>query len=263
MSTRRITYPPARKADIVDDYHGISIADPYQWLEDDHSVETHDWIRAQNELTRSTLNGPMRASLVQQLTSLYDFPRTSVPSNAPGRYFFTRNRGLQNQPVLYVQDGPDGSRGVLLDPNLLSDAGTTRAHRRSGERGRHAPGVRVRRTAAAIGRRSSSATSLGPDLPDRLDWAKFTSIAWTKDGSGFYYTRFPAPGTVAPGDENYFNKPITIDSARQARDRLVFERPDQREIVFEVAISADDRWVVLTSSQGSSDKCEVHLLDRQ
>ena len=206
MSTRRITYPPARKAEIVDDYHGVSVADPYQWLEDDHSQETQDWIRAQNELTRSTLDGPMRASLVQQLTSLYDFARTSVPFKRTGHYFFTRNSGLQNQPVLYVQDGPDDTPRVLLDPNLLSDAGTTALTAAAASE----DGTRLAYGLSYSGSDRQEIfvrdVASGRDLLDCLEWAKFTSIAWTTDGLGFYYTRFPTPGTVAPGDENYFNK---------------------------------------------------------
>jgi len=264
MSTRRITYPPTRREHVVDDYHGVTVADPYRWLEDDTARETHDWIVAQNALTRSILDGAVRSGLVRQLTALYDFPRTAVPFKRGGRYFFTRNRGLQNQPVLYVQDGPEREPRVLLDPNLLSDAGTTALTAAVASE----DGTRL---AYALSYSGSDRQEIfvrdvasGLDFTDRLEWAKFTSIAWTRDGNGFYYTRFPTPGTVAPGDENYFNKTYYHRLGDdQARDRLIFERPDQREVVIEVAISADDRWVVLTSSQGSSDKCEIHLLDRQ
>ena len=121
------------------------------------------------------------------------------------------------------------------------------------------------RRAAAIDRRSSSATSTsGEDRADRLQWAKFVAIAWVKDGSGFYYTRFPEPGTVPAGDEHYFNKVYFHRLGDpQERDALVFEKPAEREIVFGVEISDDDRWVVITAFQGASDKSEVYLLDRR
>jgi prolyl oligopeptidase len=263
MATRRILYPTARMADVVDDYHGVRVADPYRWLEDDNSAETHEWIHAQNALTRATLDGSRRRALVETLTSLYDFPRTSVPFKRGDRYFFTRNSGLQNQPVLYVQDGPDGLAKVLLDPNVLNEAGTTAltaaAASEDGARIAYALSYGGSDRQEIFVRDVASAT----DLPDRLEWAKFTSIAWTKDGRGFYYTRFPAPGTVPAGDENYFNQAYYHRLGDdQSRDQLVFERPFEREVVIEVAISADDRWVVLTASQGSSDKSEIHLLDR-
>ena len=99
------------------------------------------------------------------------------------------------------------------------------------------------------------------DLPDRLDWAKFTTISWLKDGSGFYYTRFPQPGTVPDGDEHYFCAVYFHRLGEpQPADRLVFDRPDRREVVFDARVAADDRWLVITAFEGSSDKSEVHLL---
>src|SRR4029453_3304674 len=100
-----LAFPPSRKSDIVDDYHGTRVPDPYRWLEDPDSPETVAWGDAENELTRSTLNGPARDALIDRLTKLYDFPRTSVPTHRGKYYFFTHNTGLQDQPVLYVQEG--------------------------------------------------------------------------------------------------------------------------------------------------------------
>ncbi len=103
----------------------------------------------------------------------------------------------------------------------------------------------------------------GADRTDRLQWAKFVAIAWVKDGSGFYYTRFPEPGTVEPGDEHYFNKVYYHRLGDpQERDALIFDKPAERETVFGVEISDDDRWIVITAFEGSSDKCEIYLLDR-
>src|SRR5947207_7656833 len=117
----KLTYPGSRKSDVVDDYHGVRVPDPYRWLEDPDSPETVEWVEAQNRLTSSLLQGPVRDALVQRLTKLYDFPRTSVPARRGPYYFFTHNTGLQDQPVLYVQEGSDGGRRVLLDPNTMSD----------------------------------------------------------------------------------------------------------------------------------------------
>ena len=117
-------YPPARTDDVVDDYHGVRVPDPYRWLEEDNSPETQAWTAAQNALTRSQLDGPVRDALAARLTELYDYPRVGVPVARAGRYFFLRNSGLQNQPVLYVQDGIDGAPRVLIDPNTLSADGT-------------------------------------------------------------------------------------------------------------------------------------------
>ena len=264
MSPPRIEYPPARKANIVDNYHGVTIADPYRWLEDANSPETQTWVDAQNTLTRSMLASPARDDLVERLTTLYDFPRGSVPVKRGTRYLFNRNSGLQNQAVLYVQDGLNGAPRVLLDPNELSADGTVAL-----------TAVEPNDDGSLIAYALSSSGSdqqeilvrevaTSKDRSDRIEWVKFASIAWTKDGRGFYYTRFPRPGTVPAGDENYFNKVYHHRLGDpQSSDTLIFDRPDEREAVFEVAISHDDRWVVVTAFQGASDKSEVYVIDRQ
>ena len=198
-------YPIARKSNLAEDYHGLRVADPYRWLEDPVNMETVAWVEAQNALTRSSLQGPVRNALVKRLTELYDFPRTNVPFKRGRHYFYTHNTGLQDQPVLYVQEAPDGPRRVLIDPNAMNADGPVALT---------ALAVNEAGTLAAYGLSQSGSdrqeiflrdVETGVDRPDRLHWVKFASIAWVRDGSGFYYTRFPEPGTVAPGDENYFN----------------------------------------------------------
>jgi prolyl oligopeptidase len=261
--TKPARYPTTRKSDVVDTYFGVEVADPYRWLEDPDNPETVAWVEAQNALTRSVLDGPVREGLVERLTALYDYPRTGVPVRRARRYFFTHNTGLQDQPVLYVQEGPAGDRRALVDPNVLdadgpvaltavaiNDAGTLVAYGLS-RSGSDRQEICIRDVESGV------------DRADRLLWAKFVSIAWEKDSGGFYYTRFPQPGTVPEGDENYFNQVYhhRLGDA-QSLDTLVFEKPSERETVFSVEISDDDRWVVITAFQGSSDKSEVYLLDR-
>jgi prolyl oligopeptidase len=258
-----MSYPPARKSDHLDVYHGIRVADPYRWLEDPDSPETTVWVEAENQLTRSVVDGPVRDELVRRLTKLYDFPRTSVPTRRGRRYFFTHNTGLQDQPVLYVQDGTDGPRRVLIDPNAMSEHGpvalTALAIDDSGELAAYGLSTSGSDRQEIFVRRVEDLT----DLPDRLLWVKFASIAWLKDSRGFYYTRFPEPGAVPPGDENYFNKVYYHRLGdEQSRDQLIFERPAERETVFGVDVSDDDRWVVITAFQGSSDRSEVYVIDR-
>lgn len=263
MPQDRPTYPLSRVDDAVDTYHGVRVHDPYRWLESADTAETIAWVDAQNALTRSALDGRLREALGKRLTDLYDFPRTSVPIARRGRYFFTHNTGLADQPVLYVQDGRHGTARVLLDPNALSsdrpvaitavapnDDGSLVAYGLSAS-GSDCQEIRIR-----------DATTAG-DLPDRIEWVKFASIAWVNDGSGFYYTRFPRPGSVPAGDENYFNQVWCHGLGdAQENDRLVFDSPARRETVFGVEVTSDDRWAVITAYQGSSDKSEVYLVDR-
>jgi prolyl oligopeptidase len=256
-------YPPARRADLVETHHGVAVADPYRWLEDPAGEETRAWIGAQNELTRSLLDGPLREALVGELAGLYDYARTSIPTKRGGRYFFTHNTGLQNQPVLYVLDAAGAPPRVLLDPNALSPDGTVALTAVAvSERGAHvAYGLSRSGSDWQVLRVLDAAT--GRDLPDRLEWLKFTAIAWTRDEAGFYYTRFPRPGSVPPGDENYFSSVWYHRLGDpQQRDTPIVERPGERETVFRVDVTDDDRWVVVTAYKGSSDRSEVHLLDR-
>jgi prolyl oligopeptidase len=185
-------YPRARQSDVVDDYHGIRVADPYRWLEDPDSAETVAWVEAQNRLTRASLDGTVRNDIVKQLTKLYDFPRTSVPARRGQYYFFTHNTGLQDQPVLFVQEGADGPRRILIDPNAmtadgpvaltalaLNEAGTLAAYGLS-KSGSDRQEILIRKVED------------GSDLSDRLRWVKFASIAWVRDSSGFIV--LPAAG---------------------------------------------------------------------
>ncbi len=260
----RLSYPASPASDVVDDYHGVRVADPYRWLEDAGDPRTQAWVAAQNALTRAELEGPARSRLVERLTRLYDYPRTGVPFRRGHRYFFSHNTGLQDQPVLYVQDGPAGTPRVLIDTNTLSAAGPVALTA-------VAPDEDGGRLAYALSESGSDRQTLfvrdvgsGRDLGDRLEWVKFVSVAWVRSGEGFFYTRFPAPGTVAPGDEHYFNRVYFHHlGAPQADDVLIFEKPDERETVFGVEVSDDDRWVVLTASRGSSDRSEVHVIDRR
>jgi prolyl oligopeptidase len=222
-------------------------------------------VDAQNDLTQRIVSTPARPAIVRRLAELYDYPRATAPIKRGGRYFFTLNEGLQNQPVLYVQEGLDGGdRRVLLDPNILSPDGTVALTA-------YAPSNDGRLLAYALSRSGSDRQELyvrdvatGQDHADRVLWAKFTTIAWAHDASGFYYTRFPQPGTVPDADVNYFAAVYFHRLGEpQSDDQLVFERPDDREVVASAAVSTDGRWVVVTAFKGSSDDSEVFVLDTQ
>src|SRR5947207_11547159 len=120
-----IAYPPARKGDVVDDYHGTKVADPYRWLEDVDSPETRGWVEAENRVTFAYLERiPERERIRRRLTELWDYPKFGAPFKKGGRYFFFKNSGLQNQAVLYTQATLTAEPRELLDPNMLSADGT-------------------------------------------------------------------------------------------------------------------------------------------
>ncbi|MBX0327858.1 prolyl oligopeptidase family serine peptidase [Oscillochloris sp. ZM17-4] len=245
MSTT--TYPPARRADIVDDVHGTPVADPYRWLEDPAADETRAWVDAQNARTRAMLDAhPGWREIRARLAEIWDYPKESVPYRRGGRSFFSRNDGLQNQAVLYVRDAPDAAPRVLLDPNTLSADGTAALSSESVSRdgGLLAYGVSQSGSDWQV-LRVRDVTTLD-DYPDEIRWCKFTVAAWHPDGSGFYYSRFPAPGTVPPEDESNYSRVYWHKlGTPQDDDLLVYERPDAKGLGFSPSISDDGKHLFL------------------
>jgi prolyl oligopeptidase len=260
----RITYPPAPRRELVEVRHGVSVPDPFRLLEKAEDPETVAWVEAENLLTRQVLDGPVRDRLRARLEKLFDYPRVSIPSAEGGRLFYYRNRGLQDQPVLYVRPQAGGEEAVLIDPNGWSSDGTVALTGAS-------PSRDGRRVAYTLSRSGSDRQEIlvrdvesGRDLPDRVLWAKFTSPSFLPDGSGFLYTRFPEPGTVPAGDESYFSSVwLHRLGEAQAQDTLLFEDHSRKEVVFSGDVSRDGRWLVVTGWMGASGKAEVHVADRR
>ena len=188
-------YPPTRRDDVVDDYFGTRVADPYRWLEDDNSAETAAWVKAQNAVTEAYLATiPERAAIRDRLTRIWDYERFSQPQKKGKRYFYFRNSGLQPQAVLLVSEAAAGEGRVLLDPNALSSDGTVAV-----------AGLGISEDGRFVAYALSDAgsdwltwrvrdVSSGKDLADEVRWSKSSGAAFRLDGSGFYYSRFDAPG---------------------------------------------------------------------
>ena len=258
-----LQYPAARKSDVVDDYHGTRVADPYRWLEDPDSPESRAWIEAQNRLTAAYLAEiPARATIRERLTKLWNYPKYGAPFRKAGRYFFLKNDGLQNQSVLYKQASLEATPETLLDPNMLSEDGTvalsTLAVSDNGRLlayGTAASGsdweeFRVRDVVTAR------------DLPDHLKWIKFSGASWTKDGTGFFYSRYPEPTDKALTDVNRFQRLYYHRlGTDQAQDVLVYERPDQPDWGMNAEVTDDGRYAVLTVWLGTDRRNRVYFRD--
>jgi len=258
-----LQYPTARKSDVVDDYHGTRVPDPYRWLEDPDSPESRAWIEAQNRLTEAYLAAiPARTAIRDRLTKLWNYPKYGTPFRKGGRYFFFKNDGLQNQSVLYKQASLTAQPETLLDPNLLSEDGTvalsTLAVTDDGRLlayGTSASGsdweeFRVRDVA------------MGKDRPDHLKWIKFSGASWTKDGAGFFYSRYPEPTDKALTDVNRFQKLYYHRlGTDQAQDVLVYERPDQPDWGMNAEVTDDGRYAVLQVWLGTDRRNRVYYLD--
>jgi prolyl oligopeptidase len=265
MLAQTISYPVARKSDVVDDYHGTKVPDPYRWLEDVDSPETRAWVEAENRVTFDYLGRiPERERIRRRLTALWDYPKYGAPFKKGGRYFFFKNTGLQNQSVLYTQRSLTAEPEVLLDPNTLSADGTvalsilafsedgrTMVYGTSGS-GSDWQEFRVRDVLTR------------QDKTDHLKWIKFSSAAWTHDGAGFFYSRYPEPAagadpllSVNRNQKVYYHTLGTDQSA----DRLIYERPDHPDWGFSTEVSADGRYAVYTVWLGTDRRNRVYYQD--
>ncbi|MFQ5845067.1 MAG: prolyl oligopeptidase family protein [Planctomycetota bacterium] len=255
-----LAYPPSPRGNQVDDYHGTKVADPYRWLEDLDSDETRAWVEAQNRLTFGYLARiPVRAQIRKRLEELWNYERYGIPVRKAGRYFFSRNDGLQDQSVLYTMTSLEGKPRVLLDPNKLSADGTVALS-----------GVAYSEDGRLMAYGLSSAGSdwqewkvrdvdEGVDLADRLEWVKFSGASWTPDGKGFFYSRYdePAGGARMTG-VNYFQKLYYHRvGTPQSEDRLIYERKDHKEWGFGGIVTEDGRYLVIHVSQGTDPKNRV------
>ena len=258
-----LQYPTARKSDVVDDYHGIKVSDPYRWLEDPDSPESRAWIEAQNRLTEAYLAAiPARTTIRDRLTKLWNYPKYGTPFRKGGRYFFFKNDGLQNQSVLYKQASLTAQPETLLDPNLLSEDGTVALSTLA---------VTDDGRLLAYGTAASGSdweefrvrdVAMGQDRPDHLKWIKFSGASWTKDGAGFFYSRYPEPSDKALTDVNRFQKLYYHRlGTDQAQDILVYERPDQPDWGMNAEVTDDGRYAVLQVWLGTDRRNRVYYLD--
>ncbi len=260
----KLHYPPTPTAEVVDDYHGTKVTDPYRWLEDVDSEQTRAWVEAQNEVTFDYLEKiPGREAIEARITRLWNYEKYGVPWRAGERTFFFKNDGLQNQSVLYVQNDFDGEPRVLIDPNRLSDDGTVALGGLSVSEDGHFLAYSTSEAGSDWRVWRVRDVSTGEDLDDEIRWSKFSGASWTKDGSGFFYSAYDAPVEGGEYDQaNYYQKLYfhRIGSS-QSDDELVYERPDQKEWGFGGMVTEDGRFLIISVWQGTSQKNRVFYKD--
>ncbi len=259
-----LTYPVTKKVAQTDNYHGTTIADPYRWLEDANSAETQAWVTAQNKVTQGYLATiPQRDAIRQRLTRLWNYERYSVPYKEGGRYFYSRNDGLQNQAVLYTMAELTDTPRVLLDPNTLAADGTVALA---------GTAVSPNGSLLAYGIAASGSDwnewkvrdiATGRDLADHLKWVKFSATAWTRDGKGFFYSRYDEPKEATKlADVNYFQKLYYHKiGTQQSSDTLVYDRPDEKEWGFQAHTTDDGHYLLITATKGTAHKYRVFYKD--
>jgi len=257
-------YPFTRKDNVVDVQFGERVADPYRWLENDvrRDAEVADWVRRQSAVTDAYLQRlPGRDAFAASIRRLIDYERFGIPRKAGGRYFYTRNAGLQNQATLYVRDSLDGRPRQLLDPNTWSDDGAAALDQWEPSRsGKH--------LAYSVQDGGSDWRSVrfldvasGAQRDDRLEWVKYSSLAWVGD-EGVLYSRFPAAAEGPDFVSANFNHAVWFHrlGTPQSADEPVYATPDHPERNHSATVTADGRWAVISSSVGTDPRHAIHVV---
>ena len=250
-----LPYPDTRTVDHLDTYHGVKVADPYRWLEDDTSAETAKWVEAQNKVTFAYLEKiPYRAQLLKRLNALYDYAKYSSPSRKGEYYFFSKNDGLQNQSVLYIQRGLNGTPEVLIDPNKWSEDGTVRLTGFSPSKDARLAVYGVSRSGSDWQEYNVLDLTTRKPLSDKIEWVKVSSIAWR--GNGFYYSRYPAPAkgkelsSINENHQVFYHRIGT----QQSQDELVYDDPKNPQRFHTLSTTEDERFAVLDVSDRGTGK---------
>lgn len=251
--SQKLKYPETRKTDTVDTYFGTKVPDPYRWLEDDKSAETGEWVKAQNKVTFDYLATiPFRDKIKERLTKIWNFEKVSTPFKKGKYYFFYKNDGIQNQSVLYVQEGLNGTSRVLLDPNKLAADGTASL-------GGLAISKDGKYAAYSINRAGSDWSEIfaleiesGKQLQEDLKWVKFSDISWK--GHGFYYSAYDAPkGGSELSDKNEYHKVFYHQIGDdQSKDKLIYEDKEHPLRNFSASVSEDEHLLYLYGSESTS-----------
>jgi prolyl oligopeptidase len=249
-----INYPHSPRTEDCDTYHGVTIQDPYRWLEEIDSIQTRHWIEAQNRLTESILcETKSREKFRKRLGELWNYEKFSVPFRRGGRIFFTRNDGMQNQSVLYWMEDMQDAPRLLLDPNALSEDGTIALTSFEVSDDGKLLAYGLSRSGSDWQDWYFRRVDDGQDLDDHLTWVKFSGAAFSKHAEGFLYSRYAAPeeGQTYKGANYYHKLYYHLLGSSQADDELVYERPDQKEWGFSGQISADGRYLIVFVWKGT------------
>src|SRR5260221_8253693 len=250
----QLQYPETKKGDVVEDYHGTKVADPYRWLEDDNSEETKAWVQEENKVTQDYLSKiPYRDKIKKRIEEMWNYPKYGAPFRKGDYYYFTKNNGLQNQAVWYQQKGMTGKPGVFIDPNKLSEDGTVSLGSINFSLNGKYMAYTVQKSGSDWQEGYVMDVATRKQLGDKLDWLKFTGFSWKSD-DGFYYSRYPAPeeGNTLKGkninQQVYYHKIGTSQSA----DKLIYQDKEHPQRFAGVGLTEDERFLILGTSEGTS-----------
>ncbi len=253
LTAQELKYPQTKKIDHVDEYHGIKISDPYRWLEDNNSLETKNWVEEENKLTQSYLNNiPFREKLKNRLTELWNFEKYSAPSKIGTHYIFSKNDGLQEQSVIYIQKGLYGDPEVFIDPNKFSDDGSISLAGLSFSNDYKYASYMISKGGSDWREIFVLDVNTKTLKSDKILWAKFTGTAWYKDG--FFYSRYDAPksGEELKGKNEFQKLYYHKLGTDQSEDKLIMEDKERPKRGFGAGVTDDERFLIISVWEGSS-----------
>ena len=256
-----ISYPKTKKVDVSDEYFGTVVNDPYRWLENDTASDTEAWVVAQNEVTQSVLSKiPYRQKIEDRLTELINYPRLSSPFRAGDYYFFYKNDGLQNQSVIYYQNGKDGEPMVFIDPNALSEDGTISINLLGASGDNKYMAYTKSEGGSDWSKIYIREIETNTDLDDELEWVKFSGAGWFEDG--FFYSRYPAPekGTELSADNKMHSIFYHKIGTPQSEDELFYRNEDAPDLYHWCNVTEDDKYLVMYAASGT-DGYELFFKD--
>ncbi|HWZ50633.1 MAG TPA: prolyl oligopeptidase family serine peptidase [Granulicella sp.] len=270
IDAQHLTYPQPHTVEQVDDYFGTQVSDPYRWMENVDSPEVKQWVDAENTLTRGYLDAvPGRDAIKSRLMALTNYERFSAPTRYGTRYVYSHNTGLQNQAVLFWQEGLTGTPHVLIDPNTLASDGTVALNSISVTDDGTLMAYALAEAGSDWVKWHVRNITTGQDTPDLVEWSKFSSAAWLKDNSGFFYEGYDHPDhpsqnvpSSALKAANYFHKIFFHKlGTPQSEDTLVFDRPDDKELTVGASVTDDGRYLVIHQTRGTSPNNQLTIKD--
>ncbi|HNR18578.1 MAG TPA: prolyl oligopeptidase family serine peptidase [Bacteroidia bacterium] len=247
-----INYPQTKKIELVDDYFGTKVADPYRWLENDTAGDTKQWVEEQNKVTFGYLEKiPYRSKIKERLTDIFNYPKYSSPFRAGEYYFFSKNDGLQNQSVIYYQKGLDGTPEIFLDPNKMSDDGTAAVSLLGFSKDKKYVAYAINQSGSDWQNIFVMEVATKKQLSDKLEWVKFSGAAWKNDG--FYYSRYSAPvkGTELSQKNEYHKIYYHKLGDTQDKDVLVYEDKTKPLRYYGAQTTEDERFLLVYISEGT------------
>jgi len=250
----QLKYPETKRENVVDDYNGVKVEDPYRWLEDDNSEQTKAWVQEENKLTFDYLSKiPYRDKIKKRIEEMWNYPKYGAPFRKGEYYYFTKNDGLQNQNVWYQQKGMTGKPQVFMDPNKLSDDGTVSLGGLSFSLNGKYMVYTLQKSGSDWREGYVMDVATIKQTTDKLDWLKFTGFSWKGD-EGFYYSRFPEPkeGDALKGknvnQQVYYHKVGTM----QSDDKLIYEDKEHPQRFARIGLTEDERFLILGTAEGTS-----------